>query len=1105
MIHSLAVLIFGTAILFGTNAFGALPGNVDGIGDVSLKDAIVALQISAGIQPSGNIVIQADADVDKDGFIGTAEAVYALQVAAGIRIQTLFIANVNEPVIVETSLLAPSASVSIVQAVLPDGSPVKLIKKEKEIRKDNDYTWTGETEGDDSSTVVLSVVDGIMFGLIETGGKSYFIQPVLPVVQPEEVVYKVVQKDSIPVAMPAPDGEDESVPEIIPEDYSENEDGSVIDILVLYTPQMNDKYKPAALKSLIQHFVDLTNQAYVKSKISTKLRLVHTQEYSYSTENFDINSSGIDEALTHIKSADAVEIKTARETYNADLVSLLRVHPGSDTPCGRAYFMTPDKPDFEPFAFSVVQVRSLTEATDEETPYYCSELTFAHEIGNNLGCANHDSISADNVQTINNITRVPAANFRNGCSYSISQLNQSFESSADTGSVSVTAGIGCKWTAVSNNTDWITIISGAAGTGNGTVAYSVKENTSCTEDRTGSITAAGKTFTVTQKAISCTYSISPENRSFPSSGGEDSITVTAQSCCEWTAEVEASAASWIEIKSGTSGNGNGTVAYSVKENTSCTEDRTGSITATGKTFTVTQKATSCTYSISPLSNSFTSSGGNGIVSVLDTPSCCTWTAVSNATSWLTVTSGASGTGTGTVSYSVSANTGTTSRTGTMTIAGKTFTVTQCGYSISPGSNSSFTSSEGTGSVSVTAESGCAWTAVSSTSWLTVTSGASGTGNGTVSYSVAANTSCARTGTINVAGKTFTVTQAGIACTYSISPESKSFTSSGGSGSISVIPNPSCCTLPWTAVSNVPSPSWLTVTSGASGTGTGTVSYSVAANTGTARTGTLTVAGKTFTVTQVFTNSSGMTFAQIPAGTFAMGSPSTEPGRDNDEIQHNVTLSKSFYMQTTEVTQGQWKAVMGTNPSYFQNCGDNCPVEYVTWTEVQLFITEMNKRGEGTYRLPTEAEWEYAARAGSTTAIVNGDIVYTIYTKCSADTKLDAIGWYCGNSGAAYSGCYNAGSSGGAYCAGSHPVAQKQANAWGLYDMSGNVWEWCQDWYGAYPSTAVTDPTGSATGSYRVIRGGGWIDAGRLCRSASRYLIMPSLKHIDLGFRLVLIR
>jgi len=217
----------------------------------------------------------------------------------------------------------------------------------------------------------------------------------------------------------------------------------------------------------------------------------------------------------------------------------------------------------------------------------------------------------------------------------------------------------------------------------------------------------------------------------------------------------------------------------------------------------------------------------------------------------------------------------------------------------------------------------------------------------------------------------------------------------------------------------------------------------------------------------FTNSLGMTFKLIPAGTFTMGSPKDELGRADGETQHQVTLTKTHYMQTTEVTQGQWKAVMGNNPSAFPNCGDDCPMESVSWDDAQAFITELNKKGEGAYRLPTEAEWEYAARAGTDTAYANGDMTEA---DCGHDPNLDAMGWYCGNATVTYGGCADGSGWGGPSCSGTFPVAQKQANAWGLYDMHGGVHEWCNDWFGAYAgSDPVTDPTGPDTGTGRVGR------------------------------------
>jgi len=223
--------------------------------------------------------------------------------------------------------------------------------------------------------------------------------------------------------------------------------------------------------------------------------------------------------------------------------------------------------------------------------------------------------------------------------------------------------------------------------------------------------------------------------------------------------------------------------------------------------------------------------------------------------------------------------------------------------------------------------------------------------------------------------------------------------------------------------------------------------------------------------KIFTvNGISFKMVRVTAGEFMMGSPANEPNRDNDETQHRVRISRDFWMGQTEVTQRLWKAVMGSNPSHFSNCGDDCPVESVSWNDCQDFIRKLNGMvSGGNFRLPTEAEWEYACRAG-TTGPYAGD--------------LDAIGWYGKNSGGK-----------------THGVGQKKPNAWGLYDMHGNVWEWCQDWYGDYPAGSVTDPSGPSAGSYRVLRGGGWDRSAGVCRSANRYGDVPGIRYFYYGFRL----
>jgi formylglycine-generating enzyme required for sulfatase activity len=217
------------------------------------------------------------------------------------------------------------------------------------------------------------------------------------------------------------------------------------------------------------------------------------------------------------------------------------------------------------------------------------------------------------------------------------------------------------------------------------------------------------------------------------------------------------------------------------------------------------------------------------------------------------------------------------------------------------------------------------------------------------------------------------------------------------------------------------------------------------------------------------------FVYISPGTFTMGSPEHEPGRGNDEMQHKVTLTRGCFIQTTPVTQGQWKEVMGDNPSNFLQGGEDCPVEGVSLNDCLEFIWRVNNKGWYPYRLPTEAEWEYACRAGARSSFFNGDL----------DSCLDAIGWYCDNSGKK-----------------THPVAEKQPNAWGLFDMLGNVCEWCEDQYGEYPMIPQFDPQGVTLGPGCVARGGSWMSESRNCRAASRFCYSPNFRSNFVGFRLV---
>ena len=236
-----------------------------------------------------------------------------------------------------------------------------------------------------------------------------------------------------------------------------------------------------------------------------------------------------------------------------------------------------------------------------------------------------------------------------------------------------------------------------------------------------------------------------------------------------------------------------------------------------------------------------------------------------------------------------------------------------------------------------------------------------------------------------------------------------------------------------------------------------------------------------------TNTIGMTLNLIPAGTFMMGSPETAKDRNDDEHQHMVTISKAFYMQTTEVTQGQWKAVMGTEPwkgqklSGYVKEGDNYAAVYVSWNDAVAYCKKLSEKEGKTYRLPTEAEWEYACRAGTETTWSFGD----------DEKALGDYAWY----------DENADDIGEEYA---HQVGLKKPNSFGLYDMHSNVFEWCHDHFGEdyYQQSPEKDPTGPASGSSRVLRGGSWYVITRFTRSALRSRGDAVHRDIPDGFRLV---
>ncbi|MBL7172722.1 MAG: formylglycine-generating enzyme family protein [Desulfobacteraceae bacterium] len=241
--------------------------------------------------------------------------------------------------------------------------------------------------------------------------------------------------------------------------------------------------------------------------------------------------------------------------------------------------------------------------------------------------------------------------------------------------------------------------------------------------------------------------------------------------------------------------------------------------------------------------------------------------------------------------------------------------------------------------------------------------------------------------------------------------------------------------------------------------------------------------------KTFTNSLGMDFVLIPEGTFTMGSPTDELNRDGDEKRHQVTISKSFYMQTTEVTVKQWRAVMGKQFLFKKKGTEDMPVVRVSWADCMDFIGKLNALNQGTYRLPTEAEWEYACRSGSTSAYSWGKTIDCTQAMYGNNTlKIDI--------------CVKSAQSKGLPADQPAPVKTYKPNAWGLYDMEGNAWEWCQDWYERYETGEAVDPRGSKSGTDKVRRGGSWYGVGYRCRCANRTFSNPASRYETTGFRLV---
>ena len=423
------------------------------------------------------------------------------------------------------------------------------------------------------------------------------------------------------------------------------------------------------------------------------------------------------------------------------------------------------------------------------------------------------------------------------------------------GSASVTVNTQpeCEWTA-SAEAAWITNLTPAQGQGSGEVQFQAAPNPDATT-RDSAIAINGQRATIRQSAAACQFSAVAAVTSFPAAGGAGTVALAAPGGCAWTS---AASVSWI-TPSPRSGTGGGTLSFTVSRNSGTA--RSGIISVAEVAVTINQESASgvpapspiptpsptpapspCTVTLQPASTSVAATGGSGSFGV--SAAGCQWTATSQAP-WVTLST-PSGVGNGSVGFTVPANPGPAARSATVTVSGATFTINQpapaaaCAPSINPASITVGDEDIAGLTVAVTAAGGCAWTATSNANWLQITNGSSGNGNGTVTYSVSKGSS--RSGTMTVAGQTFTVTQ--VKCSAALNPTTQDVPAAGGSFSVSVTTQVGCG---WQAIESL---NWVSVTSGNSGSGNGTVTYAVSANTGHGdRKGNIAIAGRNLSVEQ----------------------------------------------------------------------------------------------------------------------------------------------------------------------------------------------------------------------------------------------------------------
>jgi hypothetical protein len=431
------------------------------------------------------------------------------------------------------------------------------------------------------------------------------------------------------------------------------------------------------------------------------------------------------------------------------------------------------------------------------------------------------------------------------CNYSLNPASHSAAAAGGASSFGITAPAGCAWTS-SGVPAWITGVP-ASGNGPQTINFTVAVNNGAT--RSANIVIGGQTFTVTQASVACNYSLNPTSHSATAAGGASSFDITTPGSCSWTSS---GVPAWITGVPG-SGTGTTTINFTVTTNPD-PAPRNANIIIGGQTFAVAQAAAACSYSLNPTSHSAATAGGSSSFDV-NTTASCGWTS-SGVPGWITGVPG-SGTGTTTINFTVAANPDASPRNANIVIGGQTFAVTQtaaaCSYSLNPTSHNA-SAAGGSSSFDINTTASCNWTSSGVPAWITGVPG-SGTGTTTISFTVAANPDpSSRSASITIGGQTFSVTQAAAAvvCSYSLNPTSHSASAAGGSSTFDVNTTAGCS---WSS-SGVPS--WVTGVAG-SGTGTTTINFTVAANTGPARSANIVIEGQTFAVSQA----NGCTYSVSP--------------------------------------------------------------------------------------------------------------------------------------------------------------------------------------------------------------------------------------------------